>query len=247
MLLKQMRQRRADDDAERAESGAARRALRARRDREPRGRTSFARASRRGITSRARVASRRHIATTPRSMGERGDDGARDGAGAVVVVDRRRPSPWSCSRAASSCAPCRRGPTRVGRPGWRTRSARWSALTHQYDRAWREIASDVLHRGVVPANGALSALPIVYVDGGCACEVWDYRGGAANAVADVRTVRLRATSATIARDAEIEANAMEALEDEDAATMRRLRLEGALLAATKPALRLESPSREDAS
>ena len=121
------------------------------------------------------------------------------------------------------------------------------ALTHQYDRAWREIASDVLHRGVMPANGALSALPIVYVDGGCACEVWDYRGGAANAVADVRTVRLRATSATIARDAEIEANAMEALEDEDAATMRRLRLEGALLAATKPALRLESPSREDAS
>jgi len=242
VLLKQMRQRRADDDTERAESGAARRALRARRDREH---AAEHRSRARRVAEHAtRV--RRHIATTPRSMGERGDDGARDGAEpsssssspsfALVLLPSgfvvRPVPPWPDARRTSRLAHAQRA---------------LDALTHQYDRAWREIASDVLHRGVMPANGALSALPIVYVDGGCACEVWDYRGGAANAVADVRTVRLRATSATIARDAEIEANAMEALEDEDAATMRRLRLEGALLAATKPALRLESPSREDAS
>lgn len=39
-------------------------------------------------------------------------------------------------------------------------------------------------------NGVLSVLLIVYVDGGCACEVWDYRGGAANVVVDVWMVWL---------------------------------------------------------
>ena len=112
-------------------------------------------------------------------------------------------------------------------------------LAHAYDRAWRELAREMLHLRVIPRDGALDGLSLAYVDGRCACEVWDYRGRTPAGVPDVETVTLRTTSGLIAADAKREAEGMEALDDEEAAMARRLALEGAMLAATKPRLRLE--------
>ena len=97
----------------------------------------------------------------------------------------------------------------------------------------------MLHLRVIPRDGALDGLSLAYVDGQCACEVWDYRGRTPAGVPDVETVTLRTTSGLIAADAKREAEGMEALDDEEAAMARRLALEGAMLAATKPRLRLE--------
>jgi hypothetical protein len=69
--------------------------------------------------------------------------------------------------------------------------------------------------------------------------VWDYRGRTPAGIPDVETVTLRTTSGLIAADAKREAEGMDVLDDEDAAMARRLALEGALLAATKPRLRLQ--------
>ena len=68
-------------------------------------------------------------------------------------------------------------------------------LAHAYDRAWRELAREMLHLRVIPRDGALDGLSLAYVDGRCACEVWDYRGRTPAGVPDVETVTLRRRTA----------------------------------------------------
>ena len=117
-------------------------------------------------------------------------------------------------------------------------------VTHAYDARWHELLGEI-SQGLLPRE-ALARVPLTYVNGCALAEVWDYRRCAPRGLPDIHIAVLKPTSATISRDAEIEAQELDQqlpLGDTDAERARRFALEGALLAITAKPLRLATPIR----
>ena len=117
-------------------------------------------------------------------------------------------------------------------------------VTHAYDARWHELLEEI-SQGLLPRE-ALARVPLTYVNGCALAEVWDYRRCAPRGLPDIHIAVLKPTSATISRDAEIEAQELDQklpLGDTDAERARRFALEGALLAITAKPLRLATPIR----
>ena len=113
-------------------------------------------------------------------------------------------------------------------------------VTHAYDARWRELLGEI-SQGLLPFE-VLTRVPLTYVNGCALAEVWDYRRCAPRGLPDINVAVLKPTSATISRDAEIEAKELDQsspLGDVDAERARRFALEGALLAITAKPLRLD--------
>jgi hypothetical protein len=141
----------------------------------------------------------------------------------VVALDRGfviRPSPpWEGASASS---------TRDDAMG------ALGAFACAYDARFVDLAREIAIEGVVPRDGALDLVPVTFVDGKCACELWDFRGRRGRGTADVRRLELRVSASTIAREARMIAERMCDTSDEAVVEARALALEEAALAATRP-------------